>query len=318
MSDNLSKNFSPLSLEKYKHSSPLKIASSLTAGWTSLLVQSFDNPAHIDEFVTTPIPDLSLILVAKGTREIESYSGTGWKKALLHPGDGGMTASGKTDRLRLSSPTDNVVRTINICLPAYYFSAAAEEYRRAGTGSRLEQPDSLGFNDPVVAQTAFALVEAIKIGAPNLYAESAAQFLATHFLAKNSRWRAPISAPRNPGELTDPRLKRVLEYMQHHRTENLSLDRLALEAGISRFHFITLFKKAVGATPHQHLIRLRLERAAELLTKTDAGIEMIAINCGFVALSHFSRAFRQHFNQSASEYRRAHLNFTDSDSFQDG
>ena len=180
----------------------------------------------------------------------------------------------------------------------------AEEYRRAGTSSRLEQPDTLAFTDQTIAQTAFSLLEAVKTGAPNLYAESAAQFLATHLLAKNSRWRSSVTAPRDSGGLTDSRLKRVLDFMQHHFAENLTLDRLASEAGISRFHFIVLFKQAVGITPHQYLIRLRLERAAELLKETDHSVLMIATDCGFVKLSHFSDVFQRHFGQTAFEYRR--------------
>lgn len=307
MTDESSKNFSPLCLDPTQPTSRRELASSLAAAWTSLLVQTFENPAEVEAFETAPTPDLNLVLIARGTREIESFSGGRWKKATLQPGDGGMTAGGTTNRLRLSSPNSEVVQTINIFIPAYYFAAAAEEYRRAGMPSQLEQPDSLAFADPVISHTAFSLLEAIKTGAPNLYAESAAQFLATHLLAKNSRWRTPITATRNPGELSDRRLKRVLGFMQQHCAENLTLDQLAAEAGISRFHFITLFKQAVGTTPHQYLIRLRLERAAELLEETDLSIRMIATSCGFVALSHFSDLFQRRFGQTASAYRRASL-----------
>ncbi len=221
----------------------------------------------------------------------------------MQPGDGGMTASGRTDRLRLGLPVSSPPQTIHIYIPAYYFAAAAEQYRRAGTVARLEQPDALAFTDRTIAQTAFSLLEAVNGGAPNLYAESAAQFLAAHLLAQNSRWRPAFTTERNPGKLTDVRLKRVLKFMRHRRAENLTLDELSSEAGISRFHFITLFRQAVGLTPHQYLVRLRLECAAEMLRETGDSIRMIAANCGFVALSHFSDSFQRHFGQTASEYR---------------
>lgn len=307
MTDESRKDFSPLCLDKAKEVPRRELESSLAAGWTSLLVQRLEGPAQNEEFETLPIPDFSLVLVAGGAREIESFSGGRWKKAFLQPGDGGMTASGKTNRLRLGSTVSESSQTIHIYIPAYYFAAAAEEYRRAGTSSSLEQPDTLAFSDPVVSQTAFSLVEAMKTGAPNLYAESAAQFLVVHLLAKNSRWRALFAAARNPGELSDYRLKRVLEFMRQHSAENLSLDQLAAEAGISRFHFIALFKQAVGTTPHQYMLQLRLECAAELLEKTDLSIRMIAENCGFHALSHFSDSFQRHFGQTASDYRRTSL-----------
>jgi AraC family transcriptional regulator len=112
---------------------------------------------------------------------------------------------------------------------------------------------------------------------------------------------------RNPGVITDRRLARVLELMRHHSAENLTVAELAKEAGVSQFHFIHLFKKACGTTPHQYLLKLRLEQAAELLRTTDLSIQAIAAQCGFVAASHFSAAFRRQFGRTASEYKSAVL-----------
>lgn len=305
MTNESEKTFSPLCLERAKRATLRVVESSLAAGWTSLLVQTLENSARFDEYINTPIPDLSLALVIKGIGAVESFSDSECKKVVMQAGDSCMTAGGKTDRHRLQSLTSNVIQTLHVYIPAYYFAAAADEYRRAGTASQLEQPDSLGFTDPVIVQTGLALIEAVKTGAPNLYAESAAQFLATHLLSMPSRWSEPATGWRNPGVIADRRLARVLEFMEHHSAENLTLAQLAREAGVSRFHFINLFKKACGVTPHQYLVKLRLKRAAELLKKTNLSIQAIAANCGFVAPSHFSSAFHKHFGQTASEYQRA-------------
>ena len=304
MTDESGKNYSPLSLDRAKRATLREVTSSRVAEWTSLLVQKFEHSAQFEEYISKPTPDLSLVLVLKGIVAVESFSGGGWKRAVLQPGDSCMTAGGETDRHRIHSLTPNFIQALHIYIPAYYFAATAAEYRRAGTSSQLEQPNSLGFNDPVVVQMGFALMEAVQTGAPNLYAESAAQFLATHLLSMHNRRSEPATGWRNPGIIADRRLARVLEFMRHHYAENLTLDRLAREAGISRFHFINLFKKACGATPHQYLVKLRLERAAELIEKTDLSIQAIAANCGFVAPSHFSSAFQKRFAQTASEYRR--------------
>lgn len=303
--DELSTSFSPLSLDWIKKPFPQReLESSLSAGWTSLLVRSFESSVIFQSFETCATPDLSAVIQTQGISEVESFSGGRWKKATILSGSGGLTAGDTTDRLRIRRLDSTPVRFVNIHIPAYYLAAAHDEYRRAGSVSTLEQPDAHGLTDPLLAQTAFALLEAVKAGAPNLYAESAAQFLATHLLAKNSPWRASVTRARKPGALTDRRLERVLEFMRYHYAENLSLDQLAAEAGISRFHFIEVFKQAVGETPVQYLLRHRLDCAAELLVKTDLSLQQIAENCGFITLSHFSAAFRRCFGQTASEYRR--------------
>ncbi len=298
------KTFSPLCLERAKRATVREVASSLAAEWTALLVQTLESSARFEEYIHSPIPDLSLAVVVQGIGAVESFSGGERKKAVMRSGDVCMTAGGRADHHRIKSLASNAIQTLHIYIPAYYFARVADEYARAGTASRLEQPDALGFADPVIVQTAFALVQAVKMGAPNLYAESAAQFLASHLLWKYSRQSGSFTDGRNPGVISDRRLARVLEFIGHHYAENLTLDQLAREAGISRFHFISLFKKACGATPHQYLLKLRLERAAGLIEKTDLSIQAIAAGCGFVAPSHFSAAFRKHFGQTASEYQR--------------
>jgi AraC family transcriptional regulator len=304
MTDESEKTFSPLCLERAKRATVREVASSLAAEWTALFVQTLESSARFEEYIHSPIPDLSLAVVVNGAGAVESFSGGERQKAVMRSGDVCMTAGGRADHHRIKSLTSNAIQTLHIYIPAYHFARVADEYARAGTASRLEQPDALGFTDPVVVQTGFALIQAVEIGAPNLYAESAAQFLATHLLLTHSRRSASAADWRNPGAITDRRLARVLEFIGHHCTENLTLDQIAREAGISRFHFITLFKKACGVTPHQYLLKLRLERAAELINTTDLSIQAIAANCGFVAPSHFSAAFRKHFGQTASEYQR--------------
>ena len=162
MMDEARGSFSPLNLNCGQLNSNKKrlprreLKSSLVVGWTSLLVQTFEASYNLESFETSPTPDLSLVLVTREICEVESFSGGKWKKVTTCSGDSGMTAGGKTDRLRLKTPNFEVVQTVHIYIPPHYFAAAAEEYRRAGTGSRFEQPDTLGFTNPVVAHTASA------------------------------------------------------------------------------------------------------------------------------------------------------------------
>ncbi|MBK9082276.1 MAG: helix-turn-helix transcriptional regulator [Rhizobiales bacterium] len=82
------------------------------------------------------------------------------------------------------------------------------------------------------------------------------------------------------------------------------LDVLAAEAGVDRFHFLRSFRAAVGVTPHQYLLRLRLGRAAERLRRNDEPVTRIAFDCGFGDLSTFNRRFRRVMGASPLDWRR--------------
>lgn len=301
--NDFAQNISPLSKECERVQPGRKSSCSLAVGWTSLLVQTSESSTNVEPFETLATPDHLVVLVTRGECEIESFSNGSWKKAAYRPGLGGMTAGGNTSRLRWRSKIANVKETLHIYIPQFFFTAAAEQYRRAGASFRVEHPDALAFNDPVVSQVAFSLRDAVRAGAPDLYAESAAQFLATHLLSLHSRWSKPLSDVRSPGMLSHYRLKRVLEFMDHHYSEALSVKRLAKEAGVSRFHFVRLFKQSFGLAPHQHLVRLRMQAAATMLESTDLNVQEIATRCGYVSTAHFSTAFRKRFLQTPSEHR---------------
>lgn len=296
-------HFSPASKEGEHNLPRRKLACSLAVGWTSLLVQTLELSANVEPLETSPTPDQLLVLVTRGDYEVECFSDRSWKSAAYRPGLGGLTAGGKIDRLRWQSKTSKAIEILTIYIPQFFLFAAADEYRRAGTPLRVEQPNVLRFCDPVVSQVGLSLMEAVKVGAPNLYAESAAQFLATHLLSPHSRWSEPSTGTRSPGFLSHRRLQRVLEFMDGHYGEALSLDRLAKEAGVSRFYFVRLFRESFGVTPHRHLVRLRMSAAARMLGSTELGVQEIASRCGYTSANHFSAAFQKHFLRTPSGYR---------------
>ena len=284
---------------------PSRILScSRDAGWTSLLVLKFEHPANLEQLDTPAHDDQTITVSLEGECQIESYSNGFWKTSVYRPGVGGMTPAGKTDRLRFKSKTSTHVTAVEIHVPQFFLTAAAEEFRRLGTRFRDEPLNGLGFRDPLVYQTAISLEEAMEAGMPNLYAESAAQFLATHLLSQNKRILKRVDETRNPGRISDRRLARVLEFMAAHYAQDLNLAELSKEAGISRFHFILLFKKRIGITPHQHLIKIRMEAAERLLTNTDLSLKEIAVRCGYQNTARLPSGFQKHFGLTPAEYRK--------------
>lgn len=86
--------------------------------------------------------------------------------------------------------------------------------------------------------------------------------------------------------------------------ETLDLAALARVARLSKFHFLRVFRRAVGATPHQYLTAVRLRRAAARLSGTPDSVTAIAFDSGFSDLSTFNARFRAVFGRTPSDYRR--------------
>ena len=95
----------------------------------------------------------------------------------------------------------------------------------------------------------------------------------------------------------------VLDYIDSHYTEELTLDDIADFSGFSKYHFTRLFKQYTDATFYDYLSFRRIKSAEELLAKHELSITEIALQSGFSSISTFNRIFKQETNCTPSEYR---------------
>jgi AraC-like DNA-binding protein len=98
-------------------------------------------------------------------------------------------------------------------------------------------------------------------------------------------------------------MRRVREYVDAHLGESMDLAELAAVAGLSVFHFARQFKQTVGVTPHSYLVQRRVERAQDMLARTDLALSEIAVAAGFSDQSHLARHFRQMLGTTPREFR---------------
>ncbi len=96
---------------------------------------------------------------------------------------------------------------------------------------------------------------------------------------------------------------RVLEYIDAHVLEEIRLDALSAIAGVSKYHVIKLFKAKIGLTPHQYIMRLRVNEAVRLIAKGMPFSE-IAYGCGFSDQSHFIKEFKAIYGFTPSRFGR--------------
>jgi AraC-like DNA-binding protein len=123
-----------------------------------------------------------------------------------------------------------------------------------------------------------------------------------------ARFAAAASGESNRQDLSARERRRAVEaalWISEHAPEPIDLAAIARLSGLSPFHFLRSFAKTIGVTPHQYLVRCRLQQAARLLAERERAITDIALDCGFNDLSNFIRTFRRAAGMSPRAFRRA-------------
>ncbi|HKQ53359.1 MAG TPA: AraC family transcriptional regulator, partial [Pyrinomonadaceae bacterium] len=157
-------------------------------------------------------------------------------------------------------------------------------------GGAVEVVEAFSPEDAVAKNVGLALLAELEAEAPGgrLYAESLANLLAVHLLRHYT-----AAVPTFKGGLAGRRLRRVLAFIEENYEGDLSLAELAQVGGMSTFHFAREFKRATGTTPHQYLIKFRVERAKRLLAESALPLVEVSSRAGFSHQSHFTRLFRR-------------------------
>jgi AraC family transcriptional regulator len=161
------------------------------------------------------------------------------------------------------------------------------------------------FFDQAVWDTALKL-KAAEVGnsdpSNRQYAEALSLVL-LHELIRLERRTSDAARPLRGG-LPVWQQKRVVEFIEEHLAEEISLTSLAELVDLSVYHFAHAFKKSFGAPPHRYHMVRRMDRAKNLLERPALSITQIGIQIGFRETSSFTRAFRKLTGLTPTEYRR--------------
>jgi AraC family transcriptional regulator len=262
------------------------------AGWRALLLRAYDDPPQMSDLTTAATRDQLIVLITAGSCAVESYSGGQWHKASYMPGDLGLTAPGEIAKLRWSGLEGH--STLQLHLPAALIEEVAGELHVS-----CDFPNKLLERDKTVAEVMFSLNRAARLGAPELYAETAAHFLATHMITRHAKLALRSTRGRHAHVL-----RRVDDYMRAELATKVTLSVLAQIANLSRFQLLRAANEFWGETPLRRLTRLRMELAQRLLSTTQLQIIEIAFECGYSNPAHFATAFSRHVGTTPSGYRQ--------------
>lgn len=158
------------------------------------------------------------------------------------------------------------------------------------------------FNDPFVASVVTELFAELRDPREqgSLYVDLLADTLLVHVLRSESP--ALVAMPR--GGLSSAALRLVRDRIEARLGESLTIEELAREAGLSRFHFARAFKKATGLPPHRYVTLRRVERAKGLLRHSDLPLADVALEVGFSNQAHFTDRFHRLTGSTPNGYRQ--------------
>jgi AraC-like DNA-binding protein len=145
-----------------------------------------------------------------------------------------------------------------------------------------------------------ACMEALSSPASSLRSEALALGLIERVIAAMTGDRRTQAAP------TGRETRRVIEairLVEHDAGRPLELKEMAATAGMSKYHFLRVFRRLTGVTPHQYLISVRLRRAALALASSRRPVIAVALDAGFGDLSTFNKTFRAAFGLTPTQYR---------------
>ena len=109
-----------------------------------------------------------------------------------------------------------------------------------------------------------------------------------------------------PRGLDARQLGRVFGTIDENISERITVSMLSSVAGLSRSYFSHAFRVSVGRTPHEHVVRLRIDHAMKLMLEGDKPLSEIALAAGFADQAHFSKAFRRIAGITPGQWRRLH------------
>lgn len=119
----------------------------------------------------------------------------------------------------------------------------------------------------------------------------------------------PLNTVKIPTVAQYRLLERVIEYIQNNIGNKLNLKDLSNIAYLSPNYLHKIFTEAMGITPNEFIIKVKINRSKELLARTDASISNIAIQCGIENIPYFSYLFKKQTNLTPGEFRNKYKYF---------
>ncbi len=196
-----------------------------------------------------------------------------------------------------SAPIDMLHVSIDDAL----LRACADEL---GAASAPEIATRVGFDDPPLVRLAHALAAETETSPDGMLVADALRIALIERIIVAYSSLAERAGLRQPAKRLGTQTLRLLDaFIDAHLGHELRIGDLAALAGMSRFHFARTFRATVGSTPHQYVLRRRLERARALLRSPQIALRDVAAATGFADQSHLTRHLKRRYGVTPGALR---------------
>lgn len=163
----------------------------------------------------------------------------------------------------------------------------------------VDVPQRFHFQDGALTRTIQRLISCFESQPRPLLEAQALERTLVRQLVKECR-----PSGKSLHQLSRTRISVIHQLVQERLAESITLEEMATAAGYSPSRFLLLFRNATGFSPHQYVMRLRLEKARLLLRSTRLPLSQIATDCGFADQSHLLRFFKRHTGLTPLQFRQ--------------
>ena len=239
-----------------------------------------------------------VIMAYNGSMQrMERRSGRSVATGTFRPGVLIIIPEGSSSRWDIPKPVD----VVQLYLPHTTLKRVADEAETATPTDLLERT---AHPDPITSRLLLSAAGVVENNGAldTLFRHQLVDLLATRLLAAHTS--SPTTFQPAMGGLSPKVLLRAIERLRSNSDADVSLDALASDAGLSRFHFCRAFKESTGLSPHAWLRQYRLEQAMNMLRNTDASIVSVAVEFGYASQTAFTAAFRRLTGEAPSDWRR--------------
>ena len=204
---------------------------------------------------------------------------------------------GSSSRWDIPKPVD----VVQLYLPDATLKRVAREAEITATDDLLERT---AHPDPITSRLLLSAADTLggNEALDTLFRHQLTDLLATRLLVAHTG--SPTTLQPTVGGLAPKVLLRAIERLRSDSDADVSLDALASDAGLSRFHFCRAFKESTGLSPHAWLRQHRLEQAMNLLRDSDETVVSIAVALGYSSQTAFAAAFRKLTGETPSDWRK--------------
>lgn len=129
--------------------------------------------------------------------------------------------------------------------------------------------------------------------------------LSAHYIHNYSNYSDLKNNAQLASKFDQEQIELIDGYIDQHISESILIEDLAELLNCSKFHFLREFKKITGSTPYQYLMHKRMHQAEKLLSIRSANISHVALSLGFNDQSHFTRAFKAHFQKTPGQFMKS-------------